>query len=289
MSQGARPARRPEDAEGWAVMDAGLAEARSRFGGRLEAAFAIGSLAHGGFAPAASDVDLALILSELDPRDVTLVREVGENVRKALSTPLANRLSVFWSTWESLQHGQGEGRFPLADRQDLAQSGLILSGKDERDRIALPPDDQMRRALVVEGARFMIERLMTAERDVRLRRPAELIALGCRDVTKAVLFPARFLCTAATGRAAGNEEAVSLMAQDVAGPAEALVRAAFDWRVSGRLGPDAEALLAAGLLPLYVRLAEVYAEALNGFGEGALADRMAEWPTRLEPGAAAAA
>ena len=262
-------------------MDAGLAEARARFGPRLEAAFAIGSLAHGGFAPAASDVDLALILTALDANDAARVRDIGEGLRGALSTPLANRLSIFWSTWDSLERGRGEGRFPLADRQDFAQSGALLFGQDERARIALPAGEEMRRALIVEGAQFMVDKLMTPERDERLRHPAALIALGCREVTKAVLFPARFLYTAATGRAAGNEEAVSLMAGTSDGPAETLVRAAFDWRVSGQLGQDAEPLLAAGLLPLYVGLAEVYGEALTGFGETLLATRMSEWPTRL--------
>jgi hypothetical protein len=275
--------RLPQDADGWAVMDAGLAEARSRFGARFEAAFAIGSLAHGGFAPAASDVDLALILTRLDPQDSDLVQHIRESVRRAHSSPLAQRLSVFWSTWESLEHGQGKGRFPFADRQDFAQSGVLLHGRDERGRIALPVGEAMRRALIVEGAQFMADKLMTPDRDARLTRPAELVAVGCREVTKAVLFPARFLYSAATGRAAGNEEAVDFIRRTHAGPAEALVCAAFEWRVSGRLGPDAEALLVAGLLPLYARLSEVYADALAGFGEGSLARRMAEWPAKLDP------
>ena len=40
-------------------MLAGLEQAALRFGPRLEAAYAIGSLAHGGFAPAASSAEAA--------------------------------------------------------------------------------------------------------------------------------------------------------------------------------------------------------------------------------------
>jgi hypothetical protein len=100
--------RRIEDREGWEVMDAGLARAVTGFGPRLEAAFAIGSLAHGGFARAASDVDMALILSELTPLDGALVQEIGAAVKTMVASPLAHRLSVFWSTWSSLEAGQGQ-------------------------------------------------------------------------------------------------------------------------------------------------------------------------------------
>ena len=51
---------------GYDVLDAAVRRARSLLSERLVAAYALGSLAHGGFASAVSDVHVALILSELD-------------------------------------------------------------------------------------------------------------------------------------------------------------------------------------------------------------------------------
>jgi predicted nucleotidyltransferase len=69
---------RDHDGSGWTVLteadaesatgDDVLADAvragRESLGGRLLAAYALGSLAHGGFSPLVSDVDVALILAD---------------------------------------------------------------------------------------------------------------------------------------------------------------------------------------------------------------------------------
>ena len=47
---------------GEAVLAQALAAYRAALGSRLVAAYALGSLAHGGFSPLVSDVDLGLIL-----------------------------------------------------------------------------------------------------------------------------------------------------------------------------------------------------------------------------------
>ena len=49
---------------GEAVLDLAVAGAETAFGLRLEAAYALGSLAHDGFSSLVSDVDLGLILSD---------------------------------------------------------------------------------------------------------------------------------------------------------------------------------------------------------------------------------
>ncbi len=262
-------------------MDAGVAQARAVFADRLQATFAIGSLAHGGFAPAASDVDLVLILADLQGDEADLVGRIAATVKRDDPSPLARRLSVFWSTWAILHDGSGQGRFPLADRHDLAEAGVLLWGADDRSRIALPSAIEMRRALICEGARFMLQKLATEEYAARLKDPAALVALGCRDVTKAVLFPARFLYTIDAGRAADNAAAVRFVARTVPGPVGELVQAAFRWRNAGRLDPDAATALSAGLLPLYARLTDVYGVHLAGFGEIALAEGVQDWAKAL--------
>ncbi|MGH8141431.1 MAG: hypothetical protein ACREU2_02755 [Steroidobacteraceae bacterium] len=46
---------RSHERDRWEVMHAGLEQAVAALGDRIVAAYAIGSLAHGGFAPAVSD------------------------------------------------------------------------------------------------------------------------------------------------------------------------------------------------------------------------------------------
>jgi hypothetical protein len=85
--------RAPGSEAGWQVIDAALDAARRSLGDALVSAYAIGSLGHGGFSAAASDVDLALRTADAaaGPPDVELI---GAEVRRALpDSPLAERLS----------------------------------------------------------------------------------------------------------------------------------------------------------------------------------------------------
>ena len=77
-----------------------LAEAaeayRIALGDRLLAAYALGSLAHGGFSALVSDVDLGLILGDpLQPGDGDAIRAIAE-MEKSKGSVLHERLSVFW-------------------------------------------------------------------------------------------------------------------------------------------------------------------------------------------------
>ena len=49
---------------GEAVLTQAVAAYRAAFGSRLAAGYALGSLAHGGFSPLVSDVDLGLVLQD---------------------------------------------------------------------------------------------------------------------------------------------------------------------------------------------------------------------------------
>ncbi|MGH8229890.1 MAG: hypothetical protein ACREU3_18635, partial [Steroidobacteraceae bacterium] len=192
------------DAPGWDVLRAGLEEAQAALGGRLVAAYALGSLAHGGFAVAVSDVDQALIIDRLDAVG-PIVERVRERVVTRLKTPLAARLSIFWSSWEALRADREGGRFPLVDRLDLVQSGVLLLGTDRRGEVALPSGAAERRRLVAEAAEFMLERLA---RGPGAPLPLDVVrtqVFDCRQVTKAVLFPVRFIYTAEVGGFATNQ------------------------------------------------------------------------------------
>src|SRR5213595_478656 len=101
--------------DGEVVLAEATAGYREALGERLVAAYALGSLAHGGFSPLVSDVDLGLIIADpLDPADPERVQAVAAGV-KARGSALYERLSVFWGTPATLVGRPVGGRFPPLD------------------------------------------------------------------------------------------------------------------------------------------------------------------------------
>ncbi len=271
------------DAEetGWAVLHTTVAAAQARFGSRLVAAYALGSLAHGGFAPLVSDVDVGLLLGDLRPDDPGVVADLTAEV-KASGRALADRVSVFWGSAEAVHHEAPGGRFPPLDRLDLIRHGVLVAGEDVRERLREPTYEE----LVVGTARFVIDVFGTPERRrdiVDARRAADG---GARAASKVALFPVRFLYTAATGAIGQNEAAVRhYLAHEPAGPRADLVNAARDWRATW--GPAqqerAASLLDAAAVPLYRQFAAAYVDLLTGFGDDALAGALTAWARTLDP------
>src|ERR1700753_2960027 len=117
-----------EDRErgGWEVIDAAVAAAEERLGARLLSAYAIGSLSHGGFAPAVSDVDLALLTGEPVDDMASIVEEVQDEW--AGRGKLGPRLSVFHAPWGEFSDPPAGARFPPIDRFDLVRYGILVGG-----------------------------------------------------------------------------------------------------------------------------------------------------------------
>jgi hypothetical protein len=282
-------------APGEAVLAQALAAFQEALGPRLIAAYALGSLAHGGFSPLVSDVDLGLILD--DPfrmRDRFTIRRVSSAVR-AGGSPLHQRLSVFWGTPSTLRGTVSGGRFPPLDRLDLLEYGRLLAGADARDAVARPGQAE----LLVAGAQFALGALGgdlgvadrvkgLVMRDRRgddpvqeIRTPALLASRGTRRVTKVVLFPARFLFTAATGRVGTNALAAEHYLADPGAPAGRLVTAAVAWRAAPPAEDEAAALLGRELMPLYLHYIDDHVGRLEDAGAPRLAGRFRRWRDRL--------
>lgn len=86
----------------WKVVESAIAAAARTFGDRLVAVYALGSLAHGGFSPLVSDIDVALVLrSPTDDGDIQRVRDLQLTVNRS-GLELADRLSVFWCSPDHL-------------------------------------------------------------------------------------------------------------------------------------------------------------------------------------------
>lgn len=217
-------------------------------GDRLDSVYAIGSLAHGGFAPAVSDVDVAVLVDRCDESVGGIVGRIVESTRRQLGPGLADRLSVFYGDWNSFAAPPPTARMGAIDRLDLMDSGVLMAGVDRRASDGVRPT---REELVAETAEFL-PYWLTQRRDSE-----ELIAAGPRELTKNVLFPVRFLYTHATGRAGGNQEAVDWY-RESGRPHAALATAALGWR-SGHVDPaTAFSLLERHLDGLYAECREVY-------------------------------
>jgi hypothetical protein len=280
--------------------EAVLAQAVSAYqavlGPRLLAAYALGSLAHGGFSPLVSDVDLGLILAgPLRPADRITIRKVAGQVR-AGGSELHERLSVFWGSPATLRGTAHGGRFPPLDRLDLLENGRLLAGADARDGMARPGSAE----LLVAGAEFAVgflgggigwrarlrqwARLRPRDNTIltEIRDPRRLVASGPRHLTKVVLFPARFLFTAATGRVGTNALAAEHYQAGDPAPAAALVAAALAWRDEPPRPAEATVLLDRELIPLYVQFIDDHIPRLQAAGRPRLASSMRRWRARLQ-------
>lgn len=271
---------------GEAVLDRAVTAYAEALGGRLVAGYALGSLAHGGFSPLVSDVDLGLILADpLRAGDHATIGAVAGAVR-ASGPGLPERLSVFWGTPSTLSGQVPGGRFPPLDRLDLLDHGRLLTGRDARQAAARPD----RAELLVAGARFALGSLSgsgtspPADATVldEIRTPSRLVSRGPRRLTKIVLFPVRFLYTAATGEAGLTALAVEHYLATPGVPAAALVTAALAWRTRPPADVSAAAALAGReLIPLYVHYIDDHVPRLLAVAQIVLAGRFRQWRARL--------
>jgi hypothetical protein len=278
------------------VLTAAVAAYRAALGSRFTAAYALGSLAHGGFSPLVSDVDLGLILDDpLRANDGMTISKVARSV-KAGGPALDQRLSVFWGTPATLQGHRRGGRFPPLDRLDLLEHGRLLAGRDVRAAVARPDAAE----LLIAGAEFALGYLGAQGAGVpgrlrgwarlqprddtalsEIRSPSRLVARGPRRVTKIVLFPVRFLFTAETGAVGTNTAAAEHYLASVHAPAATLVAAALSWRREWPAGDAATELLSRELIPLYVQYLDDHIARLQAVNCGRLADAFRRWRARL--------
>jgi len=281
--------------DGEAVLALAVSAYQAALGSRLVAGYALGSLAHGGFSPLVSDVDLGLILQDpLRMSDRATIRAVARAVRDS-GSPLHQRLSVFWGTPSTLRGRARGGRFPPLDRLDLLDYGRLLTGTDARRGLARPTQAE----LLVAGAEFALGYLGGVRRipdrlrgwarsglhgdavQPEIRTPSLLVSRGPRRLTKVVLFPVRFLYTAATGQVGTNTLAAEHYLASADAPAAELVAAALSWRLEPPADDEAAGLLSRELIPLYVHYIDDHVTRLNEIDRHRLAGSFGRWRTRL--------
>lgn len=266
------------DANGFAVVRETLSNAKRLFGTRLRSVYALGSLAHGGFSPLVSDVDVALILTDpIQDEDAATIQSICNEV-KAIGWPLADRLSIFWGSASSLAGQAPGGRFPALDRLDLRLNGRLFFGDPLSDGVPAPSQRQ----LVLEAAEFGLKLLDQPDALREFTDPKFLLSKGARAVTKRILFPIRFLFTAATGELGQNEAAVKHFVSNHDGTVADLARRAISWREAPPCdNEETRAYLLGGIVDLYRLFLEDYIVRVEAFGDSTLAARLAERCGRL--------
>ena len=269
-----RPARTGTEA-GERVLALAADLAQQLWRNRLLSAYAIGSLAHGGFSAHVSDVDLALVLEHpLYDEDAVNVRRICDQLA-ASGTPLGERLSLFWGSTATMDGSAAGGRFPPVDLLDLHRHGRLLAGSDLRSELNVPS----LRDLIVAGAEFAYRTLTGPEATACLADPARLARAPVRTLTKLTLYPVRFLYTARTGNVGINHEAVLHLVASTHDPAAELASESLQWRYTPPPPGDhgLVAVLQRGIRPLYCAFIEDYQTRLSDYGEVELAHLYGDW------------
>jgi hypothetical protein len=262
----------PGTEDGWLVIEAAVRSARARLGDGLLSAYAIGSLAHGGFSAAVSDVDLALLTDGSAPdRDASEIAAlIGADVR-ATGLALANRLSIFHAPWVAFGDPPPDARFPPIDRYDLLHFGILVDGVDHRPRFGVPPTPEQIRDQAVA---YALDRVTPAQLAADLRGLGDG-GVTVHDATKLVLWPVRLQHVCDTGEASGNAAAVHHYLALPGARHRSLVRDALGWRsLSGLSDPGG------ALRRIRDEIHDLHAEVLARLGEHADLPRRDELAAR---------
>lgn len=243
--------------------------AEEAFGARLRGLYLLGSLAHGGFAPAVSDLGVALLLAApLAAEDAERIAAVAAYC-DAAHPAYARRLSLFWGTVEdfaAVDAIQLPGRFSALDRLDLIAQGRHIAGEELRAQLA-PPS----RAAVLENSRQDLLRFVRdPARYGFLTGGAVPDTSDRRALTRLCLFPARFLHTARTGEVASNDAAARSYCALHRGACVDIVGLALTLRhdPARTLREDEEGLLATELRPYYERFLREFLSLLGATQPG---------------------
>ena len=171
---------------------------KAELGTSLVEVYKLGSLAHGGFSPIYSDIDVGLLLSCGEPP--ALMSELIGGA-KLLDPTYGKKLSVFWGnpdlTW---------GRLPNLDRLDLLDHGLPLLAA-HKPQFRRPNKDEIRSELLRSIERSWKPRLPELN-DLPLLAPENR-----KPYIRAILYAARLIFSWDNLAMESNDRAVAYLHQ----------------------------------------------------------------------------
>jgi hypothetical protein len=227
--------------------------AEEAFGARLIGAYLIGSLAHGGFSAAVSDVGVAFLLA--DPLADTDAEQISALTAycAAAHPRYGRRLSLFWSSpaaFAETDQIQIAGRFPAIDRLDLLLHGRPIGGPDLRQQLSPPT----RRAVLENCREDVLRFVRDPSRYGFLTSGADYDFDDLKGLARLCLFPARFLHTVATGEVVSNDAATKHALQAATEPDTTIITIGLKLRRDPKHQPTADELeVLRATLPDYYR------------------------------------
>ena len=239
----------------------------------------MGSLARGGFSENASDIDLGLILDDqLRNGDELCIEQIQA---KAIEKhpKVKNPVSIFWGSIASINGETEAGRYPPFDRLDLIDHAQLLSGKDIRNELKRPS----KKELEIAGAEFALGYLGNKDKIEAFFNSEYIVRKGSAYASKTVLFPARFIYLARTGKIAGNDVSYRYYIDHFDGSDAELVKHGYQWRFDSFPDDVSQVvkLLDKGLRKLYQNFIDIYARQMSLHGEEALRKSLIEWKENI--------
>jgi predicted nucleotidyltransferase len=169
---------------------------RRKLGASVRDVYKLGSLAHGGFSPVYSDIDVCVLLNCPEPPE-----EMGEFISdaKEIDPTHGKRLSVFWGNPD-----HAWGRLPVLDRVDLIDHGVPLLSASRAD-LERPDKASVRQALLQSVANSW------EPHTKELLGIAELKQENRKPFIRCLLYPARLIYTWDRLEIASNDRAVEYL------------------------------------------------------------------------------
>ena len=240
------------------------------FNSRVISIFKFGSLGNHGDFSLCSDVDVAIMLDKVLESDHDVIAILWDRLKQS-KYEYADRLSIFWSSYNIKDFTNGVGRFPALDRLDLLQHAILISGIEHRKKLPEPKHSD----LIIESANFISTFMLSSEKIKELREgQRDILAKGARYFTKFVLFPVRLIFTLDfPGVIGSNKDAVShfnkIYGESLPQDVSRIINFAYKLRNNNPNEPVSLSLiiLKKGLFVLYLECLNRYYEAVLKLGD----------------------
>ncbi len=234
---------------------------------KVLAIFQLGSLAHGGYDPLVSDIDVALLLKNPETGGSIALSEKVKQEIMAKGVRHADRYSLFIGTVDELNNAIGKTRFTIFDVLDLLHHGRCIFGDESSRKLIVEPDFK---SLVVNTFNFTKSYVFAS---LFKRGFEDLIGLYSQDYilfSKFLLLPPRCIYTLEKRSPASTNEAVAYYCSQYHDPSSQIVEKALAWRRKRPSYQEVSAIPKTSIRLIYENFFQRYEKTLESFAENTL-------------------
>lgn len=233
--------------------------------------YLMGSLSRGGFSETCSDIDIGIVFDSTGSGIQLSINDMISNIQMKHPN-IENIISIFWGSVDSINGYSRDGRYPPFDRLDLIKSATLLYGCDIRDDLLLPSQEE----LEVSCAEFALQYLSKPNSLDMFQDSAYLVNQGTAALTKAILYPPRFIYLAAADEISTNQASAAYYLATFSGDDSILVEKGYQWRMEGRADDfdSTVSLLDKGLFELYNRFLIIYINKMILYKKAEIAEKL---------------